>query len=333
MKAVYITDCEGPITKNDNAFELSSHFIPDGARFFSILSRYDDLLAYTYRRKEYKAGNTLKLIVPFLKAYGVTDQEVSNFCKDTILLVPGADRLLGWVSRLVPTFLISTSYEPYIHTLCELLRFPKEQTFSTKLNLDGYKLSPGETNFIKRKFTEIMQLPELPEAGRKSSSEIDPVVEKIDNIFEELSRIESGAILREVNPIGGEAKAEKVLSIVRKLNCEFEEIIYVGDSITDVDAFNLVRERNGLTISFNGNRYAVEASEIAVMSKTAEVLRKIISTFLEGKKKEVMKLIERWDNLEYPKCFLVAPENFERISEESSKLRKSLRGERIGALG
>ena len=73
MKAVYITDCEGPVTKNDNAFELTAHFVPAGDRLFSLLSRYDDVLAYAYRRRQYRAGNTLRLIVPFLKAYGATN--------------------------------------------------------------------------------------------------------------------------------------------------------------------------------------------------------------------------------------------------------------------
>ena len=68
--AVFITDCEGPISKNDNAFELTCHFIPDGDRFFTLISRYDDIQADIVKRPGYKPGDTLKLILPFLKAYG-----------------------------------------------------------------------------------------------------------------------------------------------------------------------------------------------------------------------------------------------------------------------
>ncbi|RLA85280.1 MAG: energy-converting hydrogenase A, subunit R, partial [Deltaproteobacteria bacterium] len=67
---VFVTDCEGPISKNDNAFELCCHFIPEGEKFFSLLSRYDDYLAYVEKREGYKAGDTLRLIVPFLIAFG-----------------------------------------------------------------------------------------------------------------------------------------------------------------------------------------------------------------------------------------------------------------------
>ena len=40
----YITDCEGPLTLNDNAYELADYFIKDGGELFKILSLYDDYL-------------------------------------------------------------------------------------------------------------------------------------------------------------------------------------------------------------------------------------------------------------------------------------------------
>ena len=36
---IFITDCEGPISKNDNALELTSHIIPDGDYFFTLISK------------------------------------------------------------------------------------------------------------------------------------------------------------------------------------------------------------------------------------------------------------------------------------------------------
>jgi hypothetical protein len=40
----FITDCEGPLTLNDNAFEIAADFIEDGGELFKILSLYDDYL-------------------------------------------------------------------------------------------------------------------------------------------------------------------------------------------------------------------------------------------------------------------------------------------------
>ena len=69
-RRVFITDCEGPITKNDNAAELCEAFVPGGDRFFKKISLYDDYLAEVARRPGYKAGDTLRLILPFFKAMG-----------------------------------------------------------------------------------------------------------------------------------------------------------------------------------------------------------------------------------------------------------------------
>ena len=87
-------DCEGPITKNDNAMELAEHFIPQGGHFFSVISRYDDFLADIAKRQGYRAGNTLKLILPFLKAYGATNRRIKEYSARNLLLVAGADQTL-----------------------------------------------------------------------------------------------------------------------------------------------------------------------------------------------------------------------------------------------
>ena len=75
VQGLVAIDCEGPLTKNDNALELSSHFILGGERLFTQLSRYDDILADMVKRPGYRAGNTLKLICPFLRAFGVKNQD------------------------------------------------------------------------------------------------------------------------------------------------------------------------------------------------------------------------------------------------------------------
>ncbi|MEM3004719.1 MAG: hypothetical protein QXK96_05430, partial [Candidatus Bathyarchaeia archaeon] len=68
MRRVFVSDCEGPISKNDNAFELTEKLIPEGARLFRLISRYDDVQADIVHRRGYRPGDTLKLILPFFKA-------------------------------------------------------------------------------------------------------------------------------------------------------------------------------------------------------------------------------------------------------------------------
>lgn len=333
MKPIYITDCEGPITKNDNAFELTSHFIPDGDRLFSILSRYDDLLAYVYKRRGYRAGNTLKLIAPFLKAYGVTNEMIMAFSRESVLMVPGAAHFLLWASINMPTFLISTSYTPYVHVLCDILGFPREQTTSTALDLNRYRLHDAQVKFVKDAAQKILRLPALCEATNQLTPDTHHTVTQLDRLFERLAKGDSGRILRHVRPIGGSAKARQIRSIIERLGGSFDQVIYVGDSITDVHAFRLVRKEGGLAISFNGNRYAVEEAEIAVISQTAETLKRVVSAFLKDGRAAAVRSVRPWNSSSRSQVLLITPQTVDAISERSAKMRRELRGERVGALG
>ena len=85
MKRLFVSDCEGPISKNDNAFELAEKFIPNGDQLFANISKYDDVLADLAHKPGYTAGSTLKLILPFFKAYGVTDRQMEEFSRQNIV--------------------------------------------------------------------------------------------------------------------------------------------------------------------------------------------------------------------------------------------------------
>ena len=110
------------ISKNDNAFESAEEFIPNGGKFFQKLSKYDDFLADVVEKDGYKAGDTLRLIPPFFRLYGITDEEIRAYSANHILLVPGAREMLEYTQSIMPTFMISTSYKPYIDALCELIK-------------------------------------------------------------------------------------------------------------------------------------------------------------------------------------------------------------------
>jgi energy-converting hydrogenase A subunit R len=160
-------------------------------------------------------------------------------------------------------------------------------------------------------------------------------------------------MLKEVNPVGGYEKANAVKDIVMKMGVNLSDIIYIGDSITDVDSFRLVRNAGGLTVSFNGNRYAVREAEIAVISYHTHITSILADIFYRLGKQKVLNLAENWslDNLrslcnpslyrkfetlfseKVPKIERIAANNMEKISSESSAFRKTVRGETIGKLG
>ncbi len=356
---VFITDCEGPISKNDNAFELSSNFIPNGDRFFSVISRYDDVLSDVLKRPDYKAGDTLRLIAPFFKAYGVTDELIEEYSANNILLVPYAGETLRYVSRLMPSFIVSTSYEHYIRALCDETGFPFQNTYCTRLQLDQYVISEDEKIRLRLLAEEIARMPivEIPEGAESLDdfpSEHREVIERLDAIFWiELAEMEVGKIIRDVNPVGGVEKAKAVRDIVNRTGVSFHDVMYVGDSITDVSPFQLVRENGGLTVSFNGNSYAVREAEVAVMSNNTVITSILAHIFKREGKAGVLnlvregvsnyyrkiiapELVSRYEGIllkEPPVLELVTDDNLRRLSLESSEFRKRVRGEAVGKLG
>ena len=357
---IFVTDCEGPISKNDNAFELTSSLVPDGDSFFALVSKYDDVLADVVRKPGYKAGDTLRLILPFLKAYGATDKKIRDFSARNVLLVPGAKDTLTFVSKLMPSFIVSTSYEQYISSLCNLTGFPFENTYCTRLNIDKYNIPAEETKRLQELQREITALPmiEIPKNANSVndfSQRDQETIQRLDEIFwQEIPKMKSGRMLGEVNPVGGSEKAKAVQDIAEKLECSLDRVMYVGDSITDVPPLRLVRESGGLSVSFNGNDYAVRESEIAVLSGNTTVTSVLAETFSRQGKKQVFSLVEEWSPSGlnkicvspelrermlrlfpdgFPQVEQVTDDNLERLKRESSVFRKTVRGEAIGKLG
>jgi len=355
---VFITDCEGPISKNDNAYELMSRFVPKGDRIFTLISRYDDFLADIVKKPSYKAGDTLRLILPFLKAYGATNQLLKKYSSQIILLVPGANETLKVLNNLMPSFIVSTSYEQYIYSLCEIIGFPKTNTYCTKLNLDKFTIPPDEVKKLKIFAEEISRMPmiEIPHGAYSINSlpeESRVTVQRLDEIFwKEIFNMKAGEMLKEVNPIGGLEKTNSVKDIAERTKVEISDVMYVGDSITDVEPFRFVRRAGGLTVSFNGNCYAVREAEIAVMSYHTRITTMLAAIFNRFGKQKVLDLVENWSLealksackplffgkierlIEEPlKIEKITIDNMERITSESSVFRKTLRGEAVAKLG
>ena len=360
FKRIFISDCEGPISKNDNALELASQFVPNGARLFTLISRYDDIQADIVKRKGYKAGDTLRLILPFLKAYGLTNKTMISFSSHNITLIPAAKEVLECIRCLMPAYMVSTSYQQYIRALCDAIDFPFRNVYCTHSNLDKHKITDEEKIELKQLSKEMMGIPalEIPphaQSLKAFPSKMQKTVKRLDEIFREgIPRMKIGKALYKVNPIGGPEKAAAIRDILLKLRGRLQNVMYVGDSITDVSAFELVRDSGGLTVSFNGNSYAVREAEIAVLSKNAAVTAFLASMFSELEKRRLLNTIKDWKPSSFRKFYLkklgkrfsatitrdgfpqvrlVTQFNMEKLISESTEFRKNVRGEAIGRLG
>jgi len=360
LKPVFMSDCEGPISRNDNAFEITAHFVPNGDKLFTVISKYDDVLADVLRRQGYSAGSTLKLILPFLKAYGVTDGQIGEFSAENLLLIANGKNTLEHIRAMATAFIVSTSYEHYIKALCQALDFPYANTYCTRLNIDKYSVNSTEKERLREIADAIVQtslicIPRGAKAIGDFSAKDQEIIAQLDRIFwSEIPKMSIGRVFSEVKTVGGSQKAEAIEDAVAKLHANLSDVMYVGDSITDIEAFKLVKENGGLTVSFNGNGYAVENSEIAILSESSIVTAVIASLFFKEGKRKTLRLCENWNShalkrtglveplLEQylsvyssvlPKVQIVTDQNMDTLAKESSKFRKEVRGEAVGRLG
>jgi len=384
---IYVTDCEGPLTKNDNAQEIAARFIPDGAGFFARLSKYDDFLVDVARKPGYNAGNTLRLIPPFFVAHHVSDEDVRRFSAEGVLLVPGVAKALEQIRALLPTFIISTSYTPYLQALRDLIGFPLDDVRCTELSLDAWELPEAEASWLRDWVPRVCGRPliEYPDEamtaadghGAGGAGASDPAadsgvpadsgdsgaapwrspdealtwlsaedretVRQLDRLFWQEMREHpvSRTLIETVRPIGGGMKLAALQEIAAAQGAAGADVMYVGDSITDTPPLAAVRRWGGVSLSFNGNGYALAAAEFAAASPDAAVAAELAKAFAGGGRDGVEAAVRRWPKPtkgEKPtgrartRVGLTAEEP-EALAEASAAARRSVRGERIASLG
>lgn len=342
----YITDCEGPLTLNDNAYELADYFIPDGGELFKTLSLYDDYLVDIVEKEGYKAGNTLKLILPFLLNAGVTNDDMVEFSRNNISVLKDSKELLNHIKKMMNHYIVSTSYGQYIEALSDYMDFPFENTFYTSVDVD-VEMSNEEKVSIEKFKNQILENP-------KDYDLFDKI------FFEEIPKMSFYDSIKDVEVVGGEGKKKAIEKIISDKNIDKNQIFYIGDSITDVEPLKFAKNNNGISVSFNGNRYSINAAEIAIISESAIPSLLIADIYNENDKEEVLKFIEEYNSSNdienilkkynitsevknkflntfnsnnYPIIKIIDNDNFYDIVDESSKMRNTIRGQKIGELG
>ena len=378
VKKVFITDCEGPLTLNDNAYELADEFIEDGGKLFKIISRFDDYLVDDVKLENYHAGDTLKLIVPFYKLAGLTNEKMIKFSRENIYLVDGSDDTLRFANELIDSFIVSTSYGQYIEALCNYIDFPFQNTYHTQLDVDGAtnfnsfdakldNVSTATNNsqtivgtkspkFIEelKKVDEFRKI--ILEHGDESEDDFNVLY---DIFFNEFPKLEINKYIESVKTVGGKGKQIAVEDIVEKLDLGQGSIIYMGDSITDVEPLQYARDNGGLSVSFNGNEYPLNVAEIAVISDHTIVSSILIDLHSRFDKEYVLdfireysqkgpnaafedfevdySLIEEFEkvfyNKEAPIIEIITDDNRDYLLKLSKEMRNSIRGKDIGGLG
>jgi len=277
-------DLEGPLSPQDNAYELMKLF-PDGGRIFEVISRYDDLLALE-GKEGYEPGDTLALIVPFLIYHGISENDIATLAARATL-IPGAPDLVAQLKRWGwEVFCITTTYKQYAHRLCQRVGIPPDHIACTTLPLDRYRsmLSSADRARVERVEKDILSLRPVADDGA--------IKERLDRFFwVELAGTQMGAALGEVRPVGGRRKAEALEDFAKACGQPLSEAVVVGDSITDAEMLKAVSKAGGLAIAFNANEYALPHATLGLASTRLSDLAGALEAWQQGRRPAVEALV------------------------------------------
>lgn len=274
-------DMEGPLSVQDNAYELMKLF-PDGGKVFEVISRYDDLLALE-GREGYEPGDTLALIVPFLVCHSLSLRDIEGLA-DRAFIVDGARELINSLKDW-HVFCISTSYEQYASRIVRRVGIAQENVACTRFDVKRYQslAKEGDLAIVRDIEREILTI---------KLGDDESMKKRLDHFFwVELPRTSLGLALEEVKPMGGRRKAGALQRFVQAYGGSLERTVAVGDSITDASMLEAVNNAGGLAIAFNANEYCLPYATIGLASTNIGDLRTALDAWEQGGRETVETII------------------------------------------
>jgi len=318
-------DLEGPLSPQDNAYELMKLF-PDGDKIFEVISRYDDLLTLE-EREDYEPGDTLALIVPFLILHNISGENITELAAKASL-TGGAEKLISWLqSKSWKIFCISTSYEQYAYYITQKLGIYAHNIACTAFPLDKLRatLSQAEKKLMQKAEEEILTM--------KPVDDDDRIKQSLDKFFwEKLPSTELGKAIREVKPVGGRRKVAALNNFADKYMEPLSNWVVIGDSITDFRMLQAVEEAKGLAIAFNANEYALPYATMSLASTQISDLQPALEAWQKKKRgwtERVVKYKEKWRGKEdnFYLHWLAGRKDLDPVIEAHKRMRQLVREE------
>jgi energy-converting hydrogenase A subunit R len=272
-KLICCWDLEGPISIIDFAAEIG-RLLSERSKlnlknykmgeFFQMISIYDDYLIdipgvkEELKIPEYQPGDTLRLMAPLYVA-SYTDKELVRLARSNLGLIPGTKELMKVLHKNWEIFVISTSYTHFAYNVTAALDIPEDHVYCTELNIKE----------MKKWIINIEQDVELLLKGIfqkyvKNNKDLNSVLEDLNRFFWRGKESDYIKVMNQVKVRGGKRKEYAVEEISRRTGIPISQMIALGDSITDIDMLQRLRNENGIAISFNGNRFSLKRANIAV---------------------------------------------------------------------
>ncbi|MDD4876180.1 MAG: HAD hydrolase family protein [Dehalococcoidales bacterium] len=278
-------DLEGPLSPQDNAYEIMKLF-PNGGEIFEVISRYDDLLTLE-KRDGYEPGDTLALIVPFLILHNITENDIASLASKANLTNGAADFVFWLQTDGWKIFCISTSYKQYALHITHKLGIYAHNVACTLFSLDKFRaaLSEKDANLLRQGEKDILKL--YPVSDDKE------IKQRLDNFFrEKLPFTDIGAAINNVKPVGGQRKASALTKFADTYDQPLSKWIVIGDSITDYRMLQMVEAAGGLAIAFNANEYALPYATMSLASTSLDDLIEVVVAWQKNSREGVQELVK-----------------------------------------
>jgi energy-converting hydrogenase A subunit R len=330
MASFICFDLEGPLSPQDNAYELMKLF-PNGDKVFEVISRYDDLLTLE-EREDYEPGDTLALIVPSLILHNISEDDVATLAAKANL-TGGAAKLIDWLLYSGwKVFCISTSYEQYAFHITQKLGIYAHNVACTTFPLDKLRatLSQEEVKLLKQAEEDMLNM--------KPVADDERIKQSLDKFFwERLPETDLGKAIKQVKPVGGRRKVAALTKFAEKYDQPLSKWVVIGDSITDFRMLQAVEEAKGLAIAFNANEYALPYATMCLASTLISDLTEALEAWPKGQRgavESVVKLKEKIGGSGDRNYFhwLSGRKDLDPIIEIHKRIRKLVR-EEAGKLG
>ena len=280
-------DMEGPLSPQDNAYELMKLF-PNGDRVFEVISRYDDLLTLE-EREDYEPGDTLALIAPFLVCHHISESDITTLAGKAGL-TGGAEKLISWLqTKGWKVFCISTSYEQYAMHITQKLGIYAHNVACTTFPIEEMRqtLCKEDSALLQQIEEEILTMRPVDDDAR--------IKQSLDRFFwEKLPATELGKLIKEVKPVGGRRKVDALNRFADKHDQPLSDWVVVGDSITDFRMLQAVEEAGGVAITFNANEYALPYSTMSLASTMLSDLTDVLEAWQKGRRSRVERVV-KWE--------------------------------------
>ncbi|MDH5695444.1 MAG: hypothetical protein OEZ00_02385 [Dehalococcoidia bacterium] len=323
-------DLEGPLSPQDNAYELMKLF-PNGDKVFEVISRYDDLLTLE-EREDYEPGDTLALIVPFLILHNISESDIADLA-GRASLTGGADKLVSWLqSSGWKVFCISTSYEQYAIHITQKLGIYAHNVACTPFPLNKFRAA------LSKEDSELLQQAEQDMLTMRPVADDDRIKQSLDKFFwEKLPATDLGAAITQVKPIGGRRKVATLNKFADAYDQPLSQWVVIGDSITDFRMLQAVEEAGGLAIAFNANEYALPYSTMSLASTFISDLIEVLEVWQKGHRSGVEKMVKQKEKIGGSGDrgyfhWLAGRKDIDEVIEVHKRIRRLVR-EEAGKLG